>query len=226
MRLGKSLRNTGFHLLHFPLNNRLETSQRSLRKVIGRAGLGIGIVEAMIKRFGGRLDIDSVEDEGTSVTLWLHVADADADADVDEGEPDDQMPMPMLNVLIAEDDPTLSLILTRFLELDGHEVIAVDDGIAALEEYQKESQIGSFDIIIADLAMPNMNGDELAKRIKALDPKQKLILATSSLDIGSLTDESAESVKNFDFILLKPVTKKSLREAICDVMGKNELAKV
>jgi signal transduction histidine kinase len=136
------------------------------------SGLGLGIVEAMMQRFGGCLKVDSVEGEGTCVTLWFQIPAVGAG---EEG-PDDQiyMPLPTMKVLVAEDDPTMSFILKCFLELDGHQVKVVGDGRAALEEYHKVRKNGGFDVVISDLAMPNMNGDELAVRIKDLDSGQRL----------------------------------------------------
>src|SRR4051812_49428031 len=67
-----------------------------------------------------------------------------------------------MRVLIAEDEPTSSFILRRTLEIMGHEIFAVADGLAAWELVEQ----GGFHLVISDWMMPGMDGLELCRRIR------------------------------------------------------------
>jgi DNA-binding response OmpR family regulator len=68
-----------------------------------------------------------------------------------------------MKILIAEDDPTSKLLLTRTLEKDGHEVVGAVDGISAWRLFQSESP----NLVITDWMMPGMDGLELCRAIRA-----------------------------------------------------------
>jgi two-component system, NtrC family, sensor kinase len=68
-----------------------------------------------------------------------------------------------MRILIADDEPMMRRVLTRYLESWGHEIVAAEDGAAAWELFDK----GDFPIVISDWMMPNMNGLELIRRIRS-----------------------------------------------------------
>ncbi len=70
-----------------------------------------------------------------------------------------------MRMLIAEDEKTSRKILQRILTKDGHDVIAVEDGLKALASIQEEAP----DMLITDWMMPDLDGLELCRRVRALD---------------------------------------------------------
>lgn len=80
----------------------------------------------------------------------------------------------MARILIAEDDNSMRHFLARALERSGHEVLAVRDGQDALPVLAE----GRFDLLVADIVMPEMDGIELARRAAAIDPRLSVIFIT------------------------------------------------
>jgi CheY-like chemotaxis protein len=116
--------------------------------------------------------------------------------------------VPRLSVLVVDDD---SLVLTStclLLEDLGHRVISATSGVQALEVFTGQQGI---DLVITDMAMPQMSGAQLADAIRTLDPNVPIILATGY----------AERLEGFATKLprlSKPFTQLSLVEVIASAM--------
>jgi two-component system cell cycle response regulator CpdR len=80
----------------------------------------------------------------------------------------------MPKIILAEDDESMRTFLVRALERAGYEVVAVDRGTAAIP-YLEE---GSFDLLLTDIVMPEMDGIELAQRAALLAPKMRIMFIT------------------------------------------------
>ena len=91
-----------------------------------------------------------------------------------------------IHILLADDDEQNSLLLKRFLELEGFSVSYAPDGVAAWEMYKQQRP----DLILLDVNMPGLNGFELAQKIRETD---------SSVFLFFLTDrtEKADRLKGF-----------------------------
>ncbi len=79
------------------------------------------------------------------------------------------------NILLAEDDLNLGVLLVDFLETEGYVVKLCKDGELALKAFQNQS----FDICLLDVMMPNMDGFTLAKEIKLIDKNIPIIFITA-----------------------------------------------
>ncbi|MGY2188959.1 Blue-light-activated protein [compost metagenome] len=144
-------------------------------KGVGKGtGLGLSMVHGFIEQMGGRFILKSEKEKGTTAELWLPVAGADsvAESAVTEAETPQ---VPRLNVLVVDDD---SLVLTStclLLEDLGHHVSIAESGAQALRLIESEQH---FDLVITDMAMPQMNGAQLAQAIRILKPTIPIVLAT------------------------------------------------
>ncbi len=96
------------------------------------------------------------------------------------------------------------------LAFDGHVVETADNGQEALALFEK----GKFDVVITDLAMPLMRGDELAAAIKARNPKQPVVMITAYAEMLGPPEHPPQGV---DYILSKPFVLEDLRLALASV---------
>ena len=80
----------------------------------------------------------------------------------------------MIRILLAEDDNSMREYLARALTRTGYAVMAVDSGVTALELLQKES----FDLLLTDIVMPELDGIELAQRASTLYPDMRVMFIT------------------------------------------------
>jgi CheY-like chemotaxis protein/two-component sensor histidine kinase len=144
-------------------------------KGVGKGtGLGLSMVHGLAEQLGGRLLLKSEKGVGTTAELWLPVA-GDAVADKPPTIETAAPPVNGLKVLVVDDD-SLVLTSTRLLIEDlGHQVLCASSGAQALELYERNQD---FDLVITDMAMPQMDGAQLAKLLRDRQPTLPIILAT------------------------------------------------
>ena len=113
----------------------------------------------------------------------------------------------MARILLAEDDDQLRAFLSRGLRRAGHAVDAVSDGEAALVQAHDTA----YDLLLADVVMPGIDGIELARRISARQPGIRVMFITGFAAVALNSD--SEAPKNAK-VLSKPV---HLRELVREV---------
>jgi PAS domain S-box-containing protein len=189
------------------------TQQRALEpffttKGIGKGtGLGLSMVHGMAEQLGGRVRIQSQLGKGTTIEVWLPIAEADAFV---EPEPVPDLPSQesakkrTLLILVVDDDQLVLVNTTAMLEDFGHEVIEASSGAQALERIRENPKI---DLVITDQAMPQMSGMQLIAAMQVEWPQIPVLLVSGY----------AELPPNPQFMvpkLAKPFTLDDLREAV------------
>jgi two-component system cell cycle sensor histidine kinase/response regulator CckA len=117
-------------------------------------------------------------------------------------------PSPRRRVLIVDDEEPVRMFVDRVLSGAGYETTLAGDAAAALKQ---ASTPGSFDIVVTDLMMPVMSGDELARRMREVDPLVKVLYLTGFSD--HLFKEKVTLWADEAF-LDKPCSIKGLLEAV------------
>ena len=110
-------------------------------------------------------------------------------------------------ILVVDDEPFVRQAITKLLQHCGHQVEAVENGEAALVCLAHRR----FDIVVTDLSMPDMQGDELVARIRRVLPDQLIILSTAFAEEYKAFDQSTQRV---DALLLKPFSIDDLNVTI------------
>ena len=169
-------------------------------------GLGLGSVYGIVRRHDGQIDIRSEPGHGTTITISLPLAQAAAPSTTAP----ESSARSGLRILVVEDEPMVRDVISIYLDEDGHTVTLAENGREGLEKFRA----GEFDLVLTDRAMPEMNGDKLAKEIRSTKPDQRLILLTG---FGDLMNGAGELPEGVNLVVGKPFTMHALREAIAQV---------
>ncbi|QAX85138.1 hybrid sensor histidine kinase/response regulator [Pseudomonas sp. DTU12.3] len=170
-------------------------------------GLGLSMVHGFIEQLGGRFVLKSEKGRGTHAELWLPVAAAGATVKplYPAIEP---ISVPRLSVLVVDDDSLVLTSTSLLLEDLGHRVVSATSGAQALKLLEQNEII---DLMITDMAMPQMSGAQLAHSVRLLKPDLPIILATGYAE--RLEGFAAQLPR-----LPKPFTQLNLVEIIAQSM--------
>lgn len=189
-------------------------------------GLGLAICYAVARDCNGWLEVESRPGVGTSFTLYLPQAEVLPSgvllpaelAPLKAGETgqfrenaglDEQPP----TVLLAEDEAVLRKVISRVLRLEGWRVLAVEDGVAALELYQEKQ--AEIDLVITDTVMPRLGGVGLVNKLLEIDPKVKVILMSGYFENTAELDNVSELLDHHQVrFISKPFKVETLAEML------------
>jgi PAS domain S-box-containing protein len=143
-------------------------------KPVGQGtGLGLSMVYGFAQQSGGSVEIASVVDEGTTVTIFLPRAEAEAAEQ--GGIADEQLPMGSASetILVVEDDDDVRGYTVGILRELGYRVIEAYNGAAGLRLLERQDR--SIQLLLTDVIMPEMSGPELAAAAKAHQPGLRIL---------------------------------------------------
>ena len=178
----------------------------STKKIGEGTGLGLSMVHGFVSQTGGAVDLESVIGQGTTITIWLPVAEA---VRVHVPEVAHAVPVPIApsggtRVLLVDDDPIVRLNCAEGLRDMGFDVTDVDAALNALAMVKTGVRP---DIVVTDYLMPNMNGLELTKAIYDVNPQIPVLLVTGYADLRS------DQISDIN-VLAKPFRHVELAERI------------
>ena len=161
-----------------------------------RTGLGMGVAYSIVKRHGGKMEVESEEGKGTTLTMSLPIKNEIKQQKLSSRPTPDKIAKG-LSILVIDDEEEICNILDRFFSREGHMVKAVSNGAEAIELAKRED----FDLVICDLTMPDVTGHDVIKALNELDKVPKIGIST-----GSINDYSSAEVNALkaDFIINKP----------------------
>ena len=154
-------------------------------------GLGMAITKEYVHMMGGKIDVESKKGIGTTFTVEIPLELTEQDIHQKQEEPV-YRDLTGVNVLMAEDNDLNAELAMVMLEDAGMVVTRASDGKEAVERFKNHPR-GTYDIILMDIMMPNMDGHQAAKTIRAMEKERP---DASSIPIIALSANAfAEDVK-------------------------------
>lgn len=143
-----------------------QEDDRSARTQYKGTGLGMAIAKEYVEMMGGSIAVESQKGVGTTFTVEIPLELTEQDIHQKQEEPVHH-DLTGVNVLMAEDNDLNAELATVMLEDAGMAVTRASDGKEAVELFKNHPQ-GTYDIILMDIMMPNMDGHQAAKTIRAM----------------------------------------------------------
>lgn len=180
-------------------------------KVAGTGtGLGLANCYSIIEQHHGMILVGSSPDDGTCFTIYLPLTDASVEQPEEDGP---VVPVPVETrgklILVADDNPQLLKLTCRILENAGFDTLGAANGTQALDLF--EAHRDKICLIVMDLVMPEMGGQEVADRVRELCDDVKILFVS-----GYVPEPLADSVK--DTIIRKPYTIEVLIGAVNETL--------
>jgi signal transduction histidine kinase/CheY-like chemotaxis protein len=147
---------------------KFEQEDTSTARRFGGTGLGLAICKQLVEAMDGAIEVESVKGKGSTFSFSVKVGTGDPqNISADHAGVSLQGSLNpeqnTLKILLADDNPTTQFLVMEVLSFWGHEVVTADNGREAIERVQAMN----FDIVIVDMQMPEMNGEEAARWIRA-----------------------------------------------------------
>ncbi|MDG1751850.1 MAG: transporter substrate-binding domain-containing protein [Thalassotalea sp.] len=186
-----------------------------ITRKFGGTGLGLSICQEIVIAMGGKININSVENEGSEFYFDLTYKQAGFEKDTEDRRKNSRtISTPQedrfkdINVLIAEDNLVNVKVLTSQLSRLGIEADVAYDGLEALKLYQEKS----YQLIISDCHMPNMDGFELAQKIKEITKEPIWLIAVTADALSGAAEKCL--LAGFDDYMAKPCPQEEITNKI------------
>lgn len=172
-------------------------------------GMGLAVTAGTVNRHSGELNIESTPDRGTTITIKLPVKQKNEC--ITASRRTDSMPrIKPLNILVIDDDERSRTTLKAILDHENHAVDLEATGSAGIKAAGEKE----YNLVITDRAMPDLSGDDVAARIKALSPDTPIIMITG---FGDIMKEQNQKPAGVDVVISKPVDTWNLLWTIFDL---------
>ncbi len=165
-------------------------------------GMGLAVVYGIVKNHQGSIKFQSTVGEGTTAEVLFPMIE---NQDVFSIEQTETLSKGTERILLVDDEPSLVKIVTKMLKGFGYEVIGKTSSSEALAIFKESPD--RFDLLISDMAMPELSGEKLAKEILNIRPDFPIIICTGHSEFMDEYKAKELGIRSFVF---KPLTKSAL----------------
>ncbi len=184
----------------------------------GSTGLGMAITKSIVEMMNGNISVSSKKGEGTTFTVAVTLMDSDKKS---EGREDTEIRLQDLSVLIVDDDEIACEHSRLILEGVGISADTVMSGKEAVEMVKiHEARRDPYNMILLDLKMPEMDGVETAKQIRAVVGRDSVIIIITAYNWEDVLDEAVSA--GVDSFLAKPLFAANVLEEFKATLNKRK----
>jgi PAS domain S-box-containing protein len=184
-------------------------------KEVGQGtGLGLSVVDSVVREHGGAITVKSVPDAGTTFEVYFPII---VDRKISSEETEKAAPLGKGRILFVDDETMVTEATKSNLENLGYKVQTENDPVRALARFEAEPY--SFDLVITDMSMPKITGLQLSRKISQIREDLPIILITGFSD---LLDDHNLLEYGIRKVIHKPIRKVILAQAISNILTKQD----
>jgi len=181
-------------------------------KAVGKgSGMGLSVVHGIVKNHGGDIQVTSRINEGTSFRILFPIVNVE---DEEEKKKSYEIPKGNSTILFVDDEELITQITQKQLERLGYRVEAETDPLRALDKLMAEPDL--FDLVITDMTMPQLTGEDLVREIIKIKPGIPVIICTGYND--KITEAVSKKI-GAKGLLMKPFGINELAAMIRNVLS-------
>jgi signal transduction histidine kinase/DNA-binding response OmpR family regulator len=173
-------------------------------------GLGLSVVYGIVRDHGGKIDVASEPGRGTTISIFLPLIETTKST---QNQVPDPMPMGDERILFVDDEAAIIEVAREILTSLGYRVTARRNSTEALELFR--TQPDSFDLVITDMTMPNIRGDDLARELLKIRADIPIILCSGFSEM--ISEDKAKNIGIRQF-MMKPLYRRDLAQVIRKVL--------
>ncbi len=174
-------------------------------------GMGLSVVHGIVKRLNGAVQVYSEPGQGTEFHVYIPVAGFAFEKK--EIPTQDLIPGGCERILLVDDETAIITMEKQVLERLGYQVVSRTSSIEAYEAFKAHPE--QFDLVVTDMAMPNMPGDKLARELIRIRPDIPVLLCTGFSE--TMTEEKIKFL-GISGLVFKPLIIRDLAKKIREVL--------